>query len=106
MHSIFLAVLVAAASFGDVETASPRAAQVRLKQELKTGSLLVSHGDCLAVKMYSASSYTHVASVVVHDSEIYVYDATGGAGVRKQLLRDYLAGQDDNAVHPFHLCQP
>jgi hypothetical protein len=95
-----------AASPADVETANPREAQARLEHELKTGSLIVSRGDCLAVKMYSASAYTHVASVVVHETHVYVYDATGGAGVRKQLLGDYLAGQDDNALYPFHLCQP
>lgn len=106
LNSLFLTMLVAAAPAADVEAANPREAQFRLAQDLTTGSLLVSRGDCLAVKMYSASVYTHVASVVVHEAEIYVYDATGGAGVRKQLLCDYLAGQDDNALHPFHLCQP
>lgn len=106
LNSVFLSMLVAAAALGDVETVSPRAAQARLEQELKTGSLIVSRGDCLAVKMYSASAFTHVASVVVHEGEINVYDATGGAGVRKQSLGDYLAGQDDNALYPFHLCQP
>jgi hypothetical protein len=106
LNSVLLTFLVATAPWGDVETANPREARVRLAQELKTGSLIVSRGDCLAVKMYSASAYTHVASVVVHKTEIYVYDATGGAGVRKQLLCDYLAGQDDNSLHPFHLCCP
>ena len=105
LHSILLTLLVASAS-AEVETASPREAQARLERELQTGSLIVSKGDCLAVKMYSASAYTHVASVVVHENEIFVYDATGGAGVRRQLLCDYLAGQDDAALHPFHLCQP
>jgi len=106
MQSLFLAIFISAAAVGDVETTNPREAHVRLAQEVKTGSLIVSRGDCLAVKMYSASAYTHVASVVVHDAGIYIYDATGGAGVRKQLLCDYLAGQDDNALYPFHLCQP
>lgn len=106
LPTVFLTLLVAAGPTADVEFANPRDAQARLAQELATGSLIVSRGDCLAVKMYSASAFTHVASVVVHDAEIYVYDATGGAGVRKQLLCDYLAGQDENALHPFHLCQP
>jgi hypothetical protein len=105
MQSIFLAVLLAAPTV-DVELANPREAQARLERELTTGSLIVSRGDCLAVKMYSASAYTHVASVVVSDGQIHVYDATGGAGVRKQSLADYLAGQDDNAQHPFHPSRP
>ena len=106
MHSILLTILVAAAPTADVDIANPREAQARLEHELQTGSLIVSRGDCLAVKMYSASAFTHVASVVVHENEVFVYDATGGAGVCKQLLCDYLAGQNDAALHPFHLSQP
>jgi|SRR5579872_1294046 len=106
LQSMILAVVLVAAPTMDVETATSRQAHARLERELKTGSLIVSRGDCLAVKMYSASAYTHVASVVVHDDEVFVYDATGGAGVRKQSLVDYLAGQDDNVLYPFHLTEP
>jgi len=106
MNSILLIALVASAAAAEVELAEPAEAAVCLSREVGTGSLLVSRGDCLAVKIYSASLYTHVGAVVERDGEFYVYDATPGCGVRRQLLCDYVSGLKDAAIHPFHLCQP
>ena len=41
------------------------AAAADIGPQLQTGTLIFSQGDCLAVRVYSASSYTHVAAVVV-----------------------------------------
>ncbi|MCA9031438.1 MAG: hypothetical protein KDA66_11550, partial [Planctomycetaceae bacterium] len=57
---------------------------------LPTGTLLFSQGDCLAVKVFSASSYTHVAMVCRTGEEVMVYDANPGTGVRCQPLEAYL----------------
>lgn len=76
-----------------------------LAAELQTGSLIVSRGDCLAVKVFTNSPYTHIAAVVVRRGEPFVYDSTGGAGVRCQTLGNYLASQSPALVHLFHPCE-
>lgn len=106
MSWIILTVVLAAGPEPAVASVDSREALERLAGEVETGSLLVSRGDCLAVKIYSASALTHVAAVVVHGDEVLVYDAMSGAGVRKQLLADYLDGLKDARVHPFHPAQP
>lgn len=102
MSWIVLAALVIGTPESAVAEVAPQEALERISEDARTGSLLVSRGDCLAVKIYSASPYTHVAAVVVKDDGIFVYDAMGAAGVRKQLLCEYLAGLGDARVHPFH----
>ncbi len=103
-------ILVTAILAGPPEPAvarlTAREAVAEVADGLQTGSLIVSQGDCLAIKAYSASAYTHVAAVVVHEGETYVYDATGGAGVRKQSLRDYFVCQGDHTLHFFYPRQP
>jgi len=106
MSWIILTAVLAAGPAPVVAEVSAAEALARLSDELQTGSLLVSRGDCLAVKIYSASALTHVAAVVVKDKKMLVYDATGGAGVRKQLLSDYIQGLRDARVHPFHPIEP
>jgi hypothetical protein len=105
MNTLFFVTLLAA-PIGDVTVVTPREAHTQLAQELQTGSLIVSRGDCLAVKVYSASRFTHVATVVVHDGCVNCYDSTGGAGVRKQTLAEYLDSQKEASLHPFHPRQP
>jgi hypothetical protein len=113
---VAVALLVNSAGTSSAEPSQPGAPVARanapeavalLAPQLATGSLLASKGDCLAVKIFSASSYTHVAAVVIEQPDndrriIYVYDSTGGAGVRRQMLEDYLAGQQDALVHVFN----
>ena len=105
MNAILFVTLLTA-PLGDVTVVTPREAHLQIAQQVQTGSLIVSRGDCLAVKVYSASRYTHVATVVVQDTGIYCYDSTGGAGVRKQTLAEYVASQNEASLHPFHPCRP
>jgi hypothetical protein len=65
---------------------------------LQTGTLLFSRGDCLAVRVYTASPYTHVAAVVVTVNGPMVYESANGAGVRKLPLKDYLTVQVPDCV--------
>lgn len=99
MTWIVLAISLAGSPGVSATEMDTRAACDSLSRELQPGSLLFGRGDCLAVKVYSASSYTHVGVVVVEAGRITVYDATGGAGVRKQSLNDYLNGQGDAVLY-------
>jgi len=62
-----------------------------LRSHVRTGTLLFSQGDCVAIKVFSGSRYTHVGAVVVEDGQISVYDSMNGPGVRKQSLEDYVS---------------
>jgi hypothetical protein len=106
MSWILVTALLVGAPTPVVLNLHPAEAVSEIADDLQTGSLIVSKGDCLAIKIYSASAYTHVAAVVVHGGQVCVYDATGGAGVRRQSLGDYLAAQKDNTLYLFHPCQP
>ncbi len=66
---------------------------------LPTGTLIFSKGDCLAVRVYTQSRFTHVAAVAEQGSALYVYDSANGHGVRKQDLASYLAGQSSGEIH-------
>ncbi|QDT39144.1 YiiX/YebB-like N1pC/P60 family cysteine hydrolase [Stratiformator vulcanicus] len=66
-----------------------------IESEPRTGTLIFTQGDCLAVKVFSASSFTHVAGLVVgDDGEVLVYESQNGVGVRKMPLRAYLRIQE------------
>lgn len=99
MYAILLSILVAGApstpAYSSRNFAQADAAAARLLPNLATGSLIFSQGDCLAVKVYTASRLTHVASVLVKDGAATVYDSTAGHGVRKMPLSEFLAGQGD-----------
>ncbi len=66
---------------------------------LPTGTLIFSSGDCLAVRAYTRSRFTHVAAVVDSEKGPVVYDSTNGTGVRRQELADYLKSQSPGEVH-------
>ena len=106
MSWILVAAILAGPPQPAVVRLTAQEAVSEIAAELQTGSLIVSEGDCLAIRIYSASAYTHVAAVVVHDDEVSVYDATGGAGVRKQSLREFLESQHDHMLYLFHPCEP
>lgn len=79
------------------------AVMAELRSNLQTGSLLFSQGDCLAIKVFSGSRYTHVGAVVIEQGRPVVYDSMNGAGVRKQTLDEYvrfLAPSDVHVLHP------
>jgi hypothetical protein len=81
------------------------AAAEELADELTTGTLLFSEGDCLAVRVYTSSPFTHVSLVVRTDAGVQVYDSTSGIGVRKLPLAEYLAAQAPQVMHvhrPLH----
>jgi hypothetical protein len=74
-----------------------------LADQCQTGTLLFSQGDCLAVKIFSGSRFTHCGAVVIEDGKPVVYDAMNRAGVRKTDLVEYLRLQtptDLQVVHP------
>ena len=89
----------------EARSASPEV-RAELKQSLQTGSLIFSQGDCLAVKIFSASSYTHVGGVVVKEGEVFVYDSMNGPGVRKTPLDEYLRLQTPSQIHVVHPATP
>ncbi len=78
----------------------------KLTAEVRTGSLLLSEGDCLAVKTFTGSPYTHVAVVVIRRGTPMVYDSTAGAGVRCLPLPKYLSWVGEHPVTALHPAQP
>lgn len=82
--------------------APPEIVVAQLQQGLQTGSLIFSQGDCLAVKIFSQSSYTHVGGVVEKSGEFFVYDSMSGFGVRKTPLVEYLRQQTPSSIQIVH----
>lgn len=83
-----------------VETCPEAAhAAATISEQATTGTLLFSKGDCLAVRIYSKSCYTHVAAIVIEDDKPFVYDSMNGVGVRRLPLVDYLARQAPDVMH-------
>jgi len=74
--------------------------------EVQTGSLIFSQGDCLAVKVFSCSPYTHVGMVILEHGQPVVYDAMNGPGVRKTPLSEYLTFLVPSEVEIVHPAQP
>lgn len=73
-----------------------------LSTRVETGTLLFSKGDCLAVRIFTQSPYTHVAMIVMRNGEPVVYDSMNGAGARCLTLKNYLNTQRPAAIHVFH----
>ncbi|MFT4557032.1 MAG: hypothetical protein ACI92S_002389 [Planctomycetaceae bacterium] len=88
-------------SIEDIQVSSIAEAASELRPTLQTGTLLVSKGDCLAVRVYTQSPFTHVAAVVLRNGRPFVYDSTNGAGVRCQTLDNYLRTQSPDELHVF-----
>lgn len=72
-----------------------------LSTRVQTGTLLFSKGDCLAVRIYTKSAYTHVAMVVMRNGEPVVYDSMNGTGARCLTLKNYLNTQRPATIHLF-----
>lgn len=77
-----------------------------LPRDLPSGSLIFSQGDCLAVKIFTQSAYTHVGVVVNREGQIVVYDSMNGIGVRKLPETDFLRTQVPGALQVARLRQP
>lgn len=104
MSPLYALLLATASGCPDGRVAVPQAAVVeQLTPAVQTGTLLFSQGDCLAVKVFSASHFTHVGVVALTPAGPFVYDSMNGPGVRKTPLAEYVALQtpcDLLAVHP------
>jgi hypothetical protein len=101
--ALIVCVLSCCGSSAEATTPAPSENVVaELKQGLQTGSLIFSQGDCLAVKIFSQSPYTHVGGVVEKDGEFFVYDSMSGFGVRKTPFVEYLRQQTPSSIHIVH----
>lgn len=89
-----------------VLAAYPHEVSDRLQQELQPGSLIAHRGDCLAVRIYTQSSVTHVGLLLPCEQGGWlVYDSANGEGVRKTPLEEYLEGclpDEVSFYHPVH----
>ena len=106
MHALLIAAALTAAPAEAHSFESVDAAAAALVHEVQTGTLLFSKGDCLAIKVYTKSPYTHVAAVVVQDGTPWVYDSQNGAGVRRLDLDEYLRAQRPERLHVHHPREP
>jgi hypothetical protein len=77
-----------------------------IRDTVRTGTLIFSQGDCLAIKVFSGSSFTHVAAVVREPAGPVVYDAMNGTGVRKSSLDDYLRFLVPSRAEIVHPARP
>ena len=103
MHAFLLAaVLTAGHPAGDVPT-DARVLATAVAPSLRTGTLLFTEGDCLAIMAGVGGPYTHVAAVVICNGAPVVYDSMNGVGVRKLSLEAYLQSQ---APDEIDLLQP
>lgn len=106
MSVLLLTVLLAAEPQPAEILSSPIRAAENIAGESQTGTLIFSKGDCLAVRIFTQSPYTHVAAIVMQEGKAIVYDSINGQGVRKLFLRDYLKSQSPDVVHVMHPHQP
>lgn len=106
MHALLLAAVLATSADAGVDANPYAVAAEEIAPKLQTGSLLFSEGDCLAVRIFTASPYTHVAIATVSERGPVVYDSTNGFGVRKLPFAEYLKAQSPDELHLFHLQQP
>ncbi len=77
-----------------------------IEPAMQTGTLLVSKGDCLAVRIYTQSPLTHVAAVVIRNGKPFVYDSANGVGVRCQTLENYLKSLSANEIYVLQPTKP
>lgn len=102
MNSALIALILATAP-AELPDNPQSQAICTIQETAQTGSLIFSKGDCLAVRVYTNSPYTHVATIVRQpNGPSMVYDSMNGAGVRKLPLEEYLATQSPDEVQIFH----
>ncbi len=77
-----------------------------LTKECQTGTLIFSQGDCLAVKVFSNSRFTHCAAVVIDEGRPVVYDSMPRYGVRRTELAEYLRLQTPSDIQVVHPAKP
>lgn len=102
MNSILAAILVGTIPGGVIELPREQAI-AQITAACEDGTLLFSQGDCLAVRAYTNSPYTHVGMVIYEpNGTAMVYDSMNGVGVRKMSLTEYLTVQAPDKVQLFH----
>ncbi|WP_437185545.1 YiiX/YebB-like N1pC/P60 family cysteine hydrolase [Planctomicrobium sp. SH668] len=74
----------------------------QIASRCQTGSLIFSRGDCLAVKTYTCSRFTHVATIVMEENTPWIYESTSGHGVRKVPLKEYLEIDSPHRISLLH----
>lgn len=84
------------------QAADTRSPEEQIAASCQTGTLIFSEGDCLAVRAYTCSSFTHVAVVVMKEDQPFVYDSMNGVGVRCLSLDEYLETQAPDEVCLYH----
>jgi Permuted papain-like amidase enzyme, YaeF/YiiX, C92 family len=108
-HAMHVLLVAAAFTIGVPSSTmytSPSSAAADLEQRVQTGTLLVCKGDCLAVKVFTCSRYTHVAAVARENGRTWVYESAHGHGVRRQTLEDFLDGESPNMIYVLNPKQP
>ena len=106
MHALLIATALAVGGTEPATFTSASEAAVSLADDVQTGTLRFSTGDCLAVRVFTSSPYTHVAAVVVRDGEPYIYDSQNGAGVRRLTLNEYLTRQSPETLYVYVPARP
>jgi hypothetical protein len=103
MSPFVLALVLAAAPPEAIAlpTNTPAAVAEAMLPDLQTGTLIFTKGDCIAVKVFTVSPYTHVAGVVMKDGKPYVYDSTSGIGTRCLTFEDWLETQRPDSIYVF-----
>lgn len=90
-----------------LSSATPSSAARLLSADLRPGSLILHQGDCLAVKIYTRSRFTHVGVLLTDEAgEWQVYDSANGHGVRKMSLENYLQCQPEQVLTVYHPSSP
>lgn len=102
MSFLLVAAVLAATPEPVAVFASAHEAAEHVSHESRTGTLIFSRGDCLAVKVFSGGPFTHVAAVVMQDGKAIVYDSMNGVGVRKQGLEEFIESQNPDVIHVAH----
>lgn len=106
MHCLLVAAAFTIAPTHSVTHATADSAAEYLKSRVQTGTLLVSKGDCLAVKVFSGSPYTHIAMVVEENGKYWVYESANGYGVICESLESYLDSESPTKVYVLNPKQP
>lgn len=104
MHAILVAAVLAAGPAAGDASNDAAALAASVAPSLKTGSLLFTEGDCLAIKATAGGPYTHVAAIVIKEGTPVVYDSMNGVGVRKLSLQAYLESQAPDEIDLLQPC--
>lgn len=99
MHALLVAAAFTISVPSNSTYTSATQAAADLGKRIQTGTLLISRGDCIAVRLFTCSRYTHMATVVKENGRTYVYESANGHGVRRQTLQAFLSGESPNTIY-------